>query len=110
MGTEKITYILYYFLALLGIALPFATAMKTFEEALKKGFEKVFFQGTYSEACDRGDFSKPDYWSFRFGDNKEYQLCFEPLLFEKQYYIALYKNEELLTEKVVIKPGYEKHE
>lgn len=49
-------------------------------------------------------------FSFRFGDNHEYELCFEPLLFDKQMYVALYKNRELLTNKVVVKPGFEKNE
>jgi len=47
-------------------------------------------------------------FSFRFGDNREYELCFEPLLFDKQMYVALYKNRTLLTNKVVVKPGLEK--
>lgn len=47
---------------------------------------------------------------FRFGDNREYELCFEPLLFDNQMYVALYKNRELLTNKVVVKPGYERPE
>lgn len=42
-------------------------------------------------------------WSFKFGDG--YELTFEPLLNESQMYVALYKNEELLTDKVVVKPG-----
>lgn len=49
-------------------------------------------------------------FSFRFGDNKEYELCFEPLLFDNQMYVALYKNRELLTNKVVVKPGFEKED
>lgn len=46
-------------------------------------------------------------FSYRFGNNNEYELCFEPLLFDKQMYVALYKNRELLTNKVVVKPGLE---
>lgn len=46
-------------------------------------------------------------FTFRFGDNREYELCFEPLLFDKQMYVALYRNRQLLTTKVVVKPGYE---
>jgi hypothetical protein len=45
-------------------------------------------------------------FSFKFGDNDEYELWFEPLLFDNQMYVALYKNQSLLTEKVVVKPGY----
>lgn len=44
-------------------------------------------------------------FSFKFGDNKEYELCFEPLIFEGQMYVALYKDQSLLTNKVVVKPG-----
>lgn len=47
-------------------------------------------------------------FNYRFGDNNEYEVCFEPLLFDKQMYVAIYKNRQLLTNKVCIKPGYEK--
>jgi len=63
--------------------------MITFEDALKEGYEK-----------------KTGRWSFTFGDDNEYELCFEPLIWEGQHYVALYKNHELLTEKVVVKPGH----
>lgn len=67
--------------------------MQTFRQSLQKGFKQT---------------SNGDYWSFVFGDDGEYELAFEPLFFDGQHYVALYKNKELLTEKVVIKPGYEK--
>lgn len=60
--------------------------MISFREALRKGFEE-----------------SDGYYSFKFGDG--YELNFEPLLFDNQYYVALYKNKELLTEKVVVKLG-----
>lgn len=63
--------------------------MKTFGEALASGF-----------VPDNGC------WSFKFGEG--YELMFEPLLFDNQWYVALYQNQELLTEKVVVKPGYTK--
>ena len=44
-------------------------------------------------------------FTYTFGDNKEYELCFEPLLFDNQMYVALYKDQNLLTNKVVVKPG-----
>jgi hypothetical protein len=46
-------------------------------------------------------------FSFKFGDNNEYELCFEPLLLDGQVYVALYKDQSLLTDKVVLKIGYE---
>lgn len=46
-------------------------------------------------------------FSWKDGENT-YELMFEPLLFDNQYYVALYKNRDLMTEKVVVKPGYEK--
>lgn len=42
---------------------------------------------------------------YRFGENNEYELWFEKLLFNNQYYVALYKDKELQIDKVVIKPG-----
>lgn len=60
--------------------------MQSFDEAIKAGF-KMDEDGN---------------WSFKSG---EYELCFERLLFNDQFYVALYKNHELLTNKVVIKPG-----
>lgn len=46
------------------------------------------------------------YFAFRFGDNKEYELTVEPLLFEDQMAIGLYKNQELLLQdKLIVKPG-----
>lgn len=40
---------------------------------------------------------------FKFGDG--YELCFEKLLWDNQMYVALYKDQNLLTNKVVVKPG-----
>lgn len=39
----------------------------------------------------------------KFGDG--YELCLEPLIFDEQWYMALYQNQELLIPKVVIKLG-----
>lgn len=61
--------------------------MKTTFEALEEGFEK-----------------KQHGYSYKFGDG--YELCFEQLIWDGQMYVALYKDKELLTEKVVVKPGY----
>jgi hypothetical protein len=67
--------------------------MQTFEDALKEGFE-----------LDEGGS-----WMFKWedGDNK-YELWFERLLFNGQYYVALYKNMDLMTSKVVVKAGYQR--
>ncbi len=67
--------------------------MLTTKQALKKGFQ------------DNGSS-----WEFKFGDNEEYELMFEPLIWDEQMYVALYKNQELLTDKVVAKPGYIKED
>lgn len=63
--------------------------MQSTREALLEGFEVNRF----------GNFT------FTFGDNDEYELCFESLLWDGQMYVALYKNKELLTNKVVVKKG-----
>lgn len=60
---------------------------------------------TFIESLEEGYSLKDGCMCFTFGDNKEYQLCFEPLLTVGQFYVALYKNKNLLTTKVVIKPG-----
>jgi hypothetical protein len=64
--------------------------MTTTKDALQAGFVK-------------------DAWGhvFRFGVDNEYELRFESLMFDNQMYVALYKDSELLTEKVVVKPGKE---
>ena len=73
--------------------------MITFWEALKKWKQEIV----------PGEEDRTPYFSFTFGDKKEYELCIEPLLFG-QFYIALYKEingekELILPEKVVIMPG-----
>lgn len=62
--------------------------MKATQEALQEGF------------LDEG----PAGWAFYFGEG--YELRFEPLLWDEQMYVALYQNQGLLTEKVVVKPGF----
>lgn len=62
--------------------------LSTFE-ALKKGYEAI-----------------GNSFTFKFGDG--YELVFERLIFDNQMYVALYKDQELLTDKVVVKPGYVK--
>lgn len=43
------------------------------------------------------------YWSFSFGDDKEFELCVEPIGPEGTYAIALYKNRVLLLNRLPIK-------
>jgi len=81
--------------------------MQTFQEALEQGFKILgdsppsaafVFEQLHPWATHQNG-----YWSFKFGDG--YELCFEPLLWDNQYYVALYKDHELLTNKVCVKPG-----
>ena len=65
--------------------------MQTTDEALINGFNWE---------------DEPGYWSFKTDDG--YELCFEPLIFDGQMYVALYKDGLLITNKVVVKPGYVK--
>lgn len=92
--------------------------MLTTEEALEKGYIKEPPLGEKLEPDFKKfaspphgfDWDKPE-WHFDFEDGgNKYELRFEPLLFDNQYYVALYKNKELMTEKVVVKPGYIKNE
>lgn len=34
-----------------------------------------------------------------------YQICLEPLIFDEQWYLAVYKDESLVAGKVVVKVG-----
>lgn len=61
---------------------------------------------TFLEALEDGGFEDLNgSWRMTFGDN--YELWFEQLLFDKQYFVALYENKNLIGEKVVVKPGKE---
>lgn len=71
--------------------------MQTTKEALIEGFEA-------KDIIPGGSVLK--YYSFKFGDG--YELCFEPLIMDEQMYVALYKDGDLLTKKVVVKPGFDK--
>lgn len=46
---------------------------------------------------------EPGYWSQKVG---EVEVCLEPLIFDGQWYLATYKNGNLIGEKVCIKFGY----
>lgn len=34
-----------------------------------------------------------------------YEICLEPLIFDEQWYLAIYQNEGLIAPKVVVKVG-----
>lgn len=36
-----------------------------------------------------------------------YEVCLEPLIFNQQWYLAVYKDKELVAPKVCVKIGYE---
>lgn len=65
--------------------------MKSFEEALTDGNFIQDEQGSYIHAWKDGD--------------DTYEFWFEKLLWDNQYYVAIYKNGDLVTEKIVVKPG-----
>lgn len=69
--------------------------MQTFSESLEEGYKTVPPMG---------------YFSFKFGHKNRYEVCFEPLLFDEQWYVAIYDKGDLLTNKVVVKPGYQKEQ
>lgn len=61
--------------------------MKRFIEAVEESFEY-----------------KKDHWSHEFGEG--YELTIEPLIFDQQHYVALYKDGQLiLNSKIPVKPG-----
>lgn len=60
----------------------------------------------YQEAVAASFVDRDGYESFRFGDDDEYELALEPLLFG-QVAVALYHRGELILEdKVPVRPAY----
>lgn len=57
------------------------------------------------EALEEGFQDKVSYYSFKFGDHGEYELTFEKLLTPGQMYVAVYKDGDVLTNKVPVKIG-----
>lgn len=53
------------------------------------------------------DWKEPGYWSQTIG---EVEVCLEPLIFEGQFYLAVYKDGNLVGDKVCIKLGKEPEE
>lgn len=91
--------------------------MQSFYEALEQGFvedkpdESITNMVEAAGWTGVGDHSPnltKSGWVFNFGaGGSAFELRFEPLLYDQQYYVALYRDGELLTNKVVIKPGKE---
>lgn len=86
--------------------------MKDTVQALKNSFNLIFLtaEGDKSYPPEKTDLitklweeparSLGGYWSFKFGENKEFELRLEPE--EEKYFLALYKEKELLIDKVPI--------
>ncbi len=81
--------------------------MKGFEEALKDGFVHVTEitdpELLRSLRADGVQIDAEGYHSFYFGDKKEFELRFEPILEDGMYYVALYLRNVLLTEKIPVR-------
>lgn len=82
-------------------------ANKGFIEALKDGFQHITDitdpEQLKTLRADGIQVDAEGYWTYLFGDNKEFELRFEPILGEGMYYVSLYKNRVLLTEKIAVK-------
>lgn len=80
--------------------------VKKFSEALRDGYnhireitDPVFLRKMREEGIRIDD---EGYYTYSFGEAKEYELRIEPVGNEGQYQIALYKLDVLLTEKLII--------
>lgn len=60
--------------------------MESTLDAIHDGFERTDFGFVY-----------------KFGDG--YELCLEQLIFDEQWYVALYKDQSLLIPKFVVRIG-----
>lgn len=80
--------------------------MKPFTEALADGFihiTEITDKDTLKQLRDEGILIDTEgYYVYSFGPEKEYELCIEPTQDEGTYFIALYKNRVLLTEKLLL--------
>lgn len=78
--------------------------MKPFYEALKDGYQHIReitdprFLGKLRQEGIRVD--DEGYYTFPFGDKKEYELRVEPIGEDGEYQVALYKNGILMNEKL----------
>lgn len=80
--------------------------MKDFSESLKDGFSHITditdIQAVKKFREEGIRIDDEGYYSFAFGEHKEYELCIEPIGEDGQYQIALFKNRILLTEKLPV--------
>ncbi len=80
--------------------------MKDFAQSLRDGFTHI------TEITDKDTLEKlrgegilidtEGYYSFSFGEHKEFELCIEPYLQDGQYFVSIYKNRVLLNGKLPI--------
>lgn len=80
--------------------------MKPFFEALSDGFTHITeITDPASLAALRAEGIRVDdegYYTFSFGEHKEFELRIEPFSDEGCYLVALYKNSIPITQKLVI--------
>lgn len=80
--------------------------MKDFAESLRDGFTHITHLTDPVQITllrEEGILVDSEgYFSFSFGEHKEFELCFEPVGDEGEYLVALYKNRILLTQKVPV--------
>jgi hypothetical protein len=80
--------------------------MKVFLEALKDSFlhiKEINNKDLIQELREEGvQIDAEGYYSFSFGDHKEFELAIEPIGPEGQFQIALYKNRVKLIDKLPI--------
>jgi hypothetical protein len=61
---------------------------------------------SFKEAIDAGDWKFDAPSGLLWKDLGDFQICLEPLLFDEQFYLAVYdKEKNLLFEKIPMKPG-----
>ena len=56
-----------------------------------------------NKAFTKVDTGNGIYYSFKFGDEEQFELCIEPTL-TGHFEIAVYENEELVVDKVPARP------
>jgi len=83
------------------------SGIKDFPEALKDGFQHILSISDPAQVRKMRDegilVDGEGYWSFSFGEKGEYELCIEPILEEGMFYVSLYKQRVLLTERLPVK-------
>lgn len=59
----------------------------------------------FHKAIEDSYFIKNQFGSMFLELDNGYEVWLEKLIFDDQYYLAIYKDKELVTDKIVIKPG-----